>query len=59
MNLNKELLEKKYQEMKSQKIDEDFLDEKLGEIKVYINKKPKKILFNFNIEADEIYIGTN
>lgn len=59
MNFNEELFKKKYQEMKKQEIDEDFLDEALGKIKIFINKKPEKILFNFITEADEIYIGTN
>lgn len=59
MNFNEELFKNKYQEMKKQEIDEDFLDEALGKIKIFINKKPKKILFNFTIKADEIYIGKN
>lgn len=59
MNINTELIKNKYQEMKSQNKEEEFLDEKLKNIKVFINKKPSHILFNLKIEADDIYIGTN
>ena len=59
MNINKDLLEKKYKEMKSANIDEDFLDEKLRGIKVFLNKKPSSILFKLRIEPDDVYIGSN
>lgn len=59
MNINTKLFEKKYQEMKSQNKDEDFLDEKIQKIKLFINKKPSKIIFNLKIEDDDIYIGSN
>lgn len=58
MNINTELFEKKYQEMKSQNKDEKLLDEKIQGIKMFINKKPKNVLFDFKIEPDTIYIGS-
>ena len=59
MYINKELLRKKYEEMKSQKMEESFLDVKIKNIKIFINKKPRKSLFDFKIENDHIYVGTS
>ena len=59
MNINKELLQIRYDEMKSQDIDEKFLDEKIKNIMVFINRKPKNLLFNLRIANDDVYIGSN
>lgn len=59
MNINTELFEKRYQEIKSQNKDEEFLDEKIKGIKMFINKKPNNVLFDFKIEPDNIYIGSD
>jgi len=51
----------KYQEMKGFGIIEDFLDEKaFGELKIFINKKPKILLFSCKLDDSEIvYVGSN
>lgn len=59
MNINIELLQIRYEEMKSKNIDEKLLDEKIKNIKVFINKKPSNLLFNLKIAGDDVYIGSN
>jgi len=59
MVIAEQILEK-YYKMKSLGIDEDFYDlEHFGEIKIFINKKPKIVLFSINIDNDIVYFGTN
>ncbi len=58
--INEELVKNKYQEMKSQNKTEDFLDEKIfGEVRIFINLKPKMVLFFLQIEPDTVYVGSN
>ena len=58
--INEEIVKKKYQEMKDLNNVEDFLDEKsFGEIKIYINIKPKMVLFSLPIDPDVVYVGSN
>ena len=54
------LIEKRYSEMKSSNISEDFVDEKkFGGIKIYIGgDKPKLSLMKFNFENDIVYVGS-
>jgi|GEM_PF-1757178 len=59
LNINKELIEGKYKDMISNGKKEDFLSPELGNIKIFINNKPTKLLFKFKIESDEIYVGSN
>ena len=59
MNINTELLKIRYEEMKSKKIDEMPLDEKIKNIKVFINRKPNNLLFDLKIADDDVYIGSN
>ena len=49
----------RYLEMKSQGETEGFVNEKhLGQLKLFINKKPESVLLHIKIEDDVIYIGT-
>jgi len=59
LNINKELIEGKYKDMISNGKKEDFLSPELGNIKIFINSKPTKLLFKFKIGSDEIYVGSN
>ena len=61
MMVNIELIEMKYQEMKRLGITQDFLDKKaFGELKIYINKKPKTLLFSCKLDnSDIVYVGSN
>jgi hypothetical protein len=55
------LIEKKYRELKSLNRNEDILNEKtLGGIKIFINSKPKYCLTIIHFEPyDIVYIGSN
>jgi len=62
IELNQDLIEKRYLSIKDSGMKEDFLDKKsFGEIKVFINLIPKNLLFPVPLEhgKDKIYIGTN
>jgi len=59
LNINKELIEAKYKDMIANGKKEDFLSPELGNIKIFINNKPAKLLFKFKIGSDEIYVGSN
>lgn len=54
-----EIVENKYKEMKENNISEDFLNkEVLGELMIFIGKKPKYVLFSKNIGADLVCVGS-
>ena len=54
-----EMIEKKYAEMKMNAVFEDFLNfESLGGIKIFINRKPKYMLYCGKIDNDQIYVGS-
>ena len=56
----KSLIEEKYQKMKLAGLTEDFFNkEKFGELKVFINNKPKFSLISERIGADQVYLGSN
>lgn len=62
IEMNQDLIEKRYLKIKSSGMNEDFLDKKaFGEIKIFINLIPKNLLFPVPLEHgdDKIYIGTN
>ena len=60
MVLNNELFEKRYREMTASGLTEDFLDKNaFGELKMFINAEPKKVMFLMKIGPDDIYIGTD
>lgn len=62
MKINKkmeEIMRKKYYEMKTNDINEDYLREDVfGRLMVFINKKPKYSLFSIKIDSDELYFGS-
>lgn len=59
MFINTKLIEEIYTQMKKDGKTEGFLDqESFGNIKIFINKKPKEILFSIKIDGDIIHIGT-
>ena len=63
MNKNKklkEMIENKYKEMKGKNISEDFLNkEALGDIKIFINKKPQYTLpLSEEFGTDKVYVGS-
>ena len=59
-NAYKEIIERKYQEMKKAGLAEDILDEKLfGGIKLFINQKPSSVMTSLEIDSDMAYVGTN
>jgi len=60
ISVNWKLFIDKYEEMKQQGINVDFLDkEQLGGIKLYINQEPLRELFHLKANGDDVYIGTN
>ena len=49
----------RYKEMKEGNISEDFLDRVVwGELKIFISKKPRYVLFSTEINSDQIYVGS-
>ena len=54
-----EMVSERYAEMKCNNKVEDYLEkEKLGELKIFINQKPKYCLFSFEIDSDKVYVGS-
>ena len=55
----KELIQKKYEELKKSGEEEGFLDEEtLGGVKLFINQKPKYYTSELVIGDDDVYIGS-
>jgi hypothetical protein len=59
MIINEEI-ERKYLEMKSLNINEDYLDKMhFGDLKIFINSEPKSVLFSLEFDGDTVYLGSN
>ena len=58
--INRELLEEKYRLMKDRGLTEDILDfEALGELKIFINHKPKFTLCSLRINSYIVFVGSD
>ena len=56
--VNKELIEEKYRDMKDRGATDDFLEfEAFGQLKIFINHKPKFTIVTLPIEEDMVYVG--
>lgn len=56
----KNMVSEKYELMKKEKVHQAILDkEKLGNIMVFINEKPKSFLWQFEFSEDVVYVGSN
>jgi len=58
ININEDLITNKYIELKENKKTEDILDSSLGNLMIFINKKPNFCLFGIKINDDFVYIGS-
>ena len=58
-NIYTEIIEQKYQEAKSSGESKIILGGNLGDLTLYINTKPEKILSKFEINDDIVYIGSD
>jgi hypothetical protein len=59
MEINKKI-EEKYEEMKKSGKTEDFLDkDHFGELKLFIQTKPKEVLFFLELDSNTVYLGSN